>query len=300
MSATTASDRQLTIVCSQINAYYQYSKKERPIHFGLIQQKANEYRTLVFAIKLPVNATSTDEYGDDCQTLGEEISSNPYASLDNDSLKQNFNINVGKANKFFNQTIKEENENEHDSDGNHNVSHEDLLSEQKLYEEEKMPRKNEADDDDDDDDDAGYGPFSRIHSLISSEKNRRIVNAGNKSEMSTFIQQSRVNSQTVIKIQLPQLKLLIADQKFLNDIYNCFLNDLIMWVPSQLPPIESSLNLYDPSAAAAGFMVPPSLNYLIDSNFDTEYLINMHQKKSSEDSDDEKDNEGKENKNYSA
>ena len=48
------SDRQLTIVCSQINAYYQYSRKERPIHFGLIQQKPNESRTLIFSIKLPV------------------------------------------------------------------------------------------------------------------------------------------------------------------------------------------------------------------------------------------------------
>jgi hypothetical protein len=48
------SDRQLTIVCSQINAYYQYSRKERPIHFGLIQQKLNEPRTLIFSIKLPV------------------------------------------------------------------------------------------------------------------------------------------------------------------------------------------------------------------------------------------------------
>ena len=48
------SDRQLTIVCSQINAYYQYARKERPIHFGLIQQKDNEPRSLIFSIKLPV------------------------------------------------------------------------------------------------------------------------------------------------------------------------------------------------------------------------------------------------------
>ena len=46
------SDRQLTIVCSQINAYYQYSRKD--IHFGLIQQRPNESRTLIFSIKLPV------------------------------------------------------------------------------------------------------------------------------------------------------------------------------------------------------------------------------------------------------
>ena len=291
-----STDRQLTIVCSQINAYYQYSGKERPIHFGLIQQKANEYRTLVFSIKLPVNSSNSNDNLDDCQTLAEDASQQ-YTSLENDSLKQNFNINVSKANKFFNQTIKEENENE--DSHNLNESNDDVLNEQKLYEEEKASGSNThrgnggGGGDEDDEEDVGYGPFSRIHSLISSEKNRRIVNAGNKSEMNTFIHQSRLNSQTVIKIQLPQLRLLIADQKFLNDIYNCFLNDLIMWVPSKLPPIESSLILYDPSAAAAGFMVPPSLNYLIGSNFDAEYLINMNQNKNDDSETDEKDNEGK-------
>lgn len=68
-----------------------------------------------------------------------------------------------------------------------------------------------------------------------------------------------------------------------------------MWVPSQLPPIESSLNLYDPSAAAAGFMVPPSLNYLIDSNFDADFLLNLNQNKSGKSDENilEKDNDGK-------
>lgn len=108
-----------------------------------------------------------------------------------------------------------------------------------------------------------YGPFSRIHSLISSEKNRRIVNAGNKAEMTTFIQESKVNSQMTIKINVPQLKCLIGDQKFLNDIYNCFLNDLIMWLPSKLPPIESSLFIYDP---ALGGFVAPNLANLVETN----------------------------------
>jgi hypothetical protein len=70
------------------------------------------------------------------------------------------------------------------------------------------------------------------------------VNAGNKQEMQAFIQQSKKNSQTVVQLSLPNLKLLVADQKFLNDIYNCFLNDLIMWLPSPVPPIESALNLF--------------------------------------------------------
>ena len=236
-----------------------------------------------------MNDSNTNENSGDFQTLSDET--NKYTSLENDSLKQNFNINVGKANKFYNQTIKEENENDNEDEANLNESSNDPImndQQQRLYEE-------NPNNDDDDDDEIGYGPFSRIHSLISSEKNRRIVNAGNKNEMNTFIQQSKINSQTVIKIQLPQLKFLIADQKFLNDIYNCFLNDLIMWVPSQLPPIESSLNLYDPSAAAAGFMVPPSLNYLIESNFDTDFLLNLNQNKSERGGEgaQEKDTDGK-------
>ncbi|CAF0911247.1 unnamed protein product [Brachionus calyciflorus] len=79
--------------------------------------------------------------------------------------------------------------------------------------------------------------------MISSEKNRRIVNAGSKSEMNSFMQNSKINSQMTIKLLVPDLKFLIADQHFINDLYNCFLNDLLMYVPMQLPPIESEANL---------------------------------------------------------
>lgn len=122
----------------------------------------------------------------------------------------------------------------------------------------------------DDDEDLGdgensgptYGPFSRIHSLISSEKNRRIVNAGNKTEMNTFVQESKAKARMTIRIHIPQIKCLISDQRFLNDIYNCFLNDLIMWLPSKLPPIESSLLVYD---QLSGKYVAPNLATLIES-----------------------------------
>lgn len=107
-----------------------------------------------------------------------------------------------------------------------------------------------------------YGPFSRIHTLISSEKNRRIVNAGNKSEMNAFVAESKANSQMVIRLHVPQIKCLLSDQRFLNDIYNCFLNDLIMWLPTRLPPIESSLLVWD---AEAGSYVAPNLATLIES-----------------------------------
>ncbi len=45
----------LIITCSQINAYYQYTKKERPIHFCLIQQRLDEPRSLIVSIRLPVD-----------------------------------------------------------------------------------------------------------------------------------------------------------------------------------------------------------------------------------------------------
>lgn len=105
--------------------------------------------------------------------------------------------------------------------------------------------------------------------------------------MQAFIQQSKKNSQTVIQLSLPCLKLLVADQKFLNDIYNCFLNDLIMWLPSPVPPIESALNLfYDAqnnptifassgpsgSTVTSPIQVAPNLNYLIDYNFDMDFI----------------------------
>jgi hypothetical protein len=65
-----------------------------------------------------------------------------------------------------------------------------------------------------------------------------------------------------IRVHIPQIKCLINDQRFLNDIYNCFLNDLIMWLPSKLPPIESSLLVYD---AQAGGYVAPNLATLIET-----------------------------------
>jgi hypothetical protein len=122
----------------------------------------------------------------------------------------------------------------------------------------------ESDSDDDDEsnnEDHSYGPFSKIHSLISSEKNRRIVNAANKQEMNEFMQETIQNSQLIVKISLPQLKCLINDQKFLNDIYNCFLNDLIMWEPCKLPPIESLAQINGSRLFSFTDSVYPLLNH---------------------------------------
>lgn len=181
------SDLLLTITSSQINAYYQYNKKERPIHFGLIQQKPNEPRSLLFSIKIPIE-NGTNLIDESSQLLNDELfnlnSLDTQTLTEIDSLKQIYNINISKANRFAqrtNQPIKEESEAENT----------DETTNAQEY------------DEDDEDNDASYGPFSKIHTLISSEKNRRIVNAGNKTEMNTFIAESKANSQMVIKLFCP-------------------------------------------------------------------------------------------------
>ncbi len=100
----------LILTCSQINAYYQYSKKERPIHFGLIQQRPDEPRSLLVSIKLPVSSTSTSKASDLNELYKEYWKAGTTTSENLDSLKVNYNINVRKANRFKNTTIKEESE----------------------------------------------------------------------------------------------------------------------------------------------------------------------------------------------
>lgn len=105
------------------------------------------------------------------------------------------------------------------------------------------------------------------------------MNAANKQEMHTFIQQSLRESQMIVKINLPVLKCLISDQKFLNDIYNCFLNDLIMWEPSRLPPIESlaainGASLFSTNPAS---LSPPS-HIMTESNILQEADLNTDKK----------------------
>ena len=276
-NSTTSDQLSLAISCSQINAYYQYSRKERPIHFGLIQQRVGEHRSLIVSIKL-ASVDSADTGPSELQSLhdyyypagGSNRRSNVGGHTELDSLKINYNINVGKANRFTTHTIKEEIETSKEESSGQEESSDEASSPTIEHTEAKKKQRgggggkhDDDEEDDDEDDEDSCGPFSRIHSLISSEKNRRIVNAGNKQEMQSFMQQSKQNSHTVIRMSLPVLKFLIADQKFLNDIYNCFLNDLIMWVPSPVPPIESALNLFFDSN---------DMNYLIDYNFDTEFI----------------------------
>jgi hypothetical protein len=278
LSSSFMDSLNLTLTSSQINAYYQYTKKDRPIHFGLIQQRLNEPRSLICSIKLPTVPDSELDFN--CQILSNNNNNNNQDCLYNmmaadtnmDSLKHNYNINVGRANRFnMTHTIKEENENltEKENDEYQEEDEEDAMNKQH-----KKTHMNECNEDDEEDENE-FSPFSRIHSLISSEKNRRIVNAGNKSEMQSFINQSKARSETTITLVVPQLKFLIADQKFLNDIYNCILNDLIMWVPSPVPPIESVMTslINDAYMSSGGSSYIPGLNYLVDyNNYENDFI----------------------------
>lgn len=118
----------LTIVCSQINTYYQYSRRERPIHFGLVQAKLGEPRSLYCSIKLPLE----DDYErfDECfsggaggggQLLDETRPGAPMSATEMDSLKHVYNIDFGRPNRFSQRkstTIKEENEPDRQFDPN--------------------------------------------------------------------------------------------------------------------------------------------------------------------------------------
>lgn len=109
-----------TIVCSQINTYYQYSRRERPIHFGLVQAKLGEPRSLYCSIKMPASDVDADNDYDECfaQMLGEDgkqraNAGGSLAATEMDSLKQAYNIDFGRPNRFATGktvTIKEENE----------------------------------------------------------------------------------------------------------------------------------------------------------------------------------------------
>lgn len=128
-----------TIVCSQINAYYQYSRRERPIHFGLVQAKTAEPRSLYCSIKVPVEETGdVDERFAECgvaaQTLDEKSRGVGLAANEMDSLKQNYNIDFGMPNRFYrgaksaSTTIREETADADDDNERHTDSERDEVT----------------------------------------------------------------------------------------------------------------------------------------------------------------------------
>lgn len=120
LNTNQQSDLTLTIICSQINTYYQYSKKERPIHFGLVQSKPGEPRSLLCSIKIPVDTSDAEGFKECCQLLGNEENrenNNKATAAEMDSLKHVYNIDFGNPNRFSRGgnkqqagTIKEESE----------------------------------------------------------------------------------------------------------------------------------------------------------------------------------------------
>ena len=85
-----------------------------------------------------------------------------------------------------------------------------------------------------------FSPFSSANSHISGKDNHRIINPANKYEMNRFIKHTKLNSEILINLKLPKINLLICNFDFLNDLYNCFLNDLLMWEPLA-PKVLSNL-----------------------------------------------------------
>ena len=217
------------ITATQLNAYYQYTRADRPIHFALIQQQANTSSSLILcSIKVPFASHPQPQPQPQQPPQPNHQSKQSAATSDEmDSLRHVYHINVTRPNKFESSGRRDAMA-EDASFGHPSANHNDSGG-----------NEENNGDDDDDDDDGNYGPFSRIHSLISSEKNRRIVNAGNKAEMAQFERDSTQHAAVRVRLRLPALKCLIADQRFLNDIYNCVLNDLLMWQPCVAPPIQS-------------------------------------------------------------
>nr|AWV66646.1 autophagy-related protein 2 [Brachionus rotundiformis] len=220
-SKANEADVVLALSAAQINAYYQFRKEDRPVHFGLVEE--GESRPIAARIRIRHDAaallTRRDEAGAD-------------------SLRHRHDIDVSRA------------------------INEDPDADQARL---------------DDDDDGQYGPFSSTYTVISSEKNRRIVNAGTRAEMTAFAHHSALSSQVAIHVHIPNVKLLIWDQYFLNDVYNCLLNDLLMYVPSKLAPLESAMYEFD---AANECFVAPSLAQLIAADMDSDFFasnsINLH------------------------
>lgn len=149
-AAVISSPDQLTftIVCSQINTYYQYSKRERPIHFGLVQSKSGEPRSLYCSIKLPVDdGLGDDDRFDECTSTGAQVLDSNLdldrprsgsGSGDIDSLKHVYNIDFGNPNKFSRGektgTIKEESiEADSSRDDDNNSRHSDSDRDEVCY-----------------------------------------------------------------------------------------------------------------------------------------------------------------------
>ncbi len=108
----------LTFTTAQCNLYYQYTKKDRPIHFGLIQENSgeetpNKKQAILFSIKIPNNL---DTIGQQNQGLGAGVESADYRSNttvlgaglspEQDSLGRQI---LNRANNFYyGGSIKEE------------------------------------------------------------------------------------------------------------------------------------------------------------------------------------------------
>lgn len=91
-----------------------------------------------------------------------------------------------------------------------------------------------------------YSPFSSANSHISGKDNHRIINPANKYEMNKFIAHTKINSEVLINLKIPKINILLCDYDFLNDLYNCFLNDLLMWEPLAPKVLNNLIHINTP------------------------------------------------------
>lgn len=89
------------------------------------------------------------------------------------------------------------------------------------------------------------GPFSSVFSKISGKQNHQIKNPADRDEMNDFMLNAQDLSELVINLNIPNLKFLISDCEFLNDIYNRLVNDILMWEPTPLPNDHLCINPID-------------------------------------------------------
>jgi hypothetical protein len=97
------SDLLLNLTLAQANLYYQYIKKDRPIHFALIQENEDSRKAILFSIKIPnqfmINDSNANTGGGIQILLNDNFESKAGMSFspEQDSLKHI----IDRANRFY-------------------------------------------------------------------------------------------------------------------------------------------------------------------------------------------------------
>ncbi|XP_071962999.1 autophagy-related protein 2 homolog A-like isoform X2 [Antedon mediterranea] len=87
-------------------------------------------------------------------------------------------------------------------------------------------------------------PSSPFSSRNVMYENDQMVIPGDDDEMREFIETSNQDSQLLIEINLPVINLLIPTNEFLNNVYNRFCTDLLLWQPTAPTPTETCKDVF--------------------------------------------------------